>query len=94
MRKPATSLALAIANVVLLGLGYLDNWKHVLSSEHLPPKISLALGVISVVVIPFLVLLTVGFAIRDFVRVNTRWEAVLALFLSVPIGILYALTSF
>jgi hypothetical protein len=94
MKKLTTSLILACGNLVLVGLGYLDNWKHISVPEHLPRAISLWPGVISLVVIPFLVLATLGFAIRDLVRPGNRWQGILALVLSVPIGVMYSMTSF
>lgn len=94
MKTLTTSLVLACTNLVLVGLGYLDNWKHILLPEHLPRAISLLPGVISLVVIPFLALATVAFAIRDLVRPGNRWQGVIALVLSVPIGVMYSMTSF
>jgi hypothetical protein len=88
MKKIATSIILACANLALLGLGYLDDWKHVF--RHLPAIISILPLVIAFVVIPFLFLATVGFAIRDLSRRGSRWQAVLAFLLSVPIGIIYS----
>lgn len=94
MKKLSTSLILACGNLVLVGLGYLDNWKHISVPEHLPRAISLWPGVISLVVIPFLVLATLGFAIRDLVRPGNRWQGIVALVLSVPIGVMYSMTRF
>ena len=94
MTKLTTSLVLACANVVLVTVGYLNNWKHVLVPDRLPGELALLPGAVSLVVIPFLVLTTLGFAIRDLIRIDNRWQAVVALLLSVPIGVIYATTGF
>jgi hypothetical protein len=94
MKRLTTSLILACANLVLVGLGYLDNWKHISVPEHLPRAISLWPGVISLVVIPFLVLATLSFAIRDLVRPGNRWQGVLALVSAVPIAVIYSTARF
>jgi hypothetical protein len=88
MKKVATSIILACANLALLGLGYLDDWIDVY--RHLPAAISILPLVIAFVVIPFLFLATVCFAIRDLSRAGSRWQAVFAFILSVPIGIIYS----
>lgn len=90
MKRLTTSLILACTNLVFVGLGYLDNWKHILVPEHLPRAISTWPGVLSLVVIPFLVLATLGFAIRDVVRPGNRWQGVLALLLAAPIAVIYS----
>jgi hypothetical protein len=38
-------------------------------------------------IVPLLVLASVVFAIRDFSRPLTRWQAVTALVLTIPVGI-------
>ena len=85
----ANSVLLALGNVVLIALLYLGQWGHIRygSLENL-------VGVLPIVVVPFLVLVTLIFAARDLLRPQTRWQAVLALVLSVPIGVLYSLKSF
>jgi hypothetical protein len=93
MKKLTTSLVLAGANLVLLGVGYLDNWKHIVP-EHLPRAISAWPAAISLVVIPFLVLVTLGFAIRDLVRPGNRWQGALAVVLALPIGVIYSMARF
>lgn len=87
MKKIATSMILACANLSLLCIGYLDDWTHFLG--HLPSVISILPLVIAFVVIPFLLLATIVFAIKDFFRTTGRWQAVCALILSLPIGIIY-----
>lgn len=93
MKKLTTSLVLAWANLVLLGVGYLDNWKHIVP-EHLPRAISGWPAAISVVVIPFLVLATLGFAIRDLVRPGNRWQGLIALLSATPIAVIYSTARF
>ncbi len=93
MKKLTTSLVLACANLVLLGVGYLDNWKHIVP-EHLPRAISGWPAAISLVVIPFLVLVTLGFAIRDLVRPGNRWQGAIALLLAAPIAVIYSTARF
>jgi hypothetical protein len=88
MKKVATSIIVACANLALLGLGYLDDWIDVY--RHLPATISIFPMVIAFVVIPFLFLATVGFAIRDIFCRGKRWQAFLAILLSVPIGVIYS----
>lgn len=86
MKRITTSLFLACANFLLVGLGYLDDWKHILPER--PQAIWPA--VISFVVIPFLVLATSGFAIRDLVRPGHRWQGAIALLLAAPIAVIYS----
>jgi hypothetical protein len=88
-----TSLGLACANPMLLGVGYLDNREHIVP-EHLPRAISEWPAAISVVVIPFLALATLAFAIRDLVRPGNRWQGVIALLLFAPIAVIYWTVSF
>lgn len=90
MRKLATSLILASVNAVLVGSGYLMDWTH----TPLPQSLSLAAGVIALIVIPLLVLATIVFALRDLASVGSRLQAAVALALALPVGILYTLTSF
>ena len=88
MQKVATSIVLACANLALFGLGYLEDWKHL--SRHLPATISILPLVIAFVVIPFLFAATVLFSVRDLLRSGTRWQACLAIVLSIPVGIIYS----
>ena len=87
MKKVAISIIPACTNVALLGLGYLDETSHWLS--HVPSAISILPLVITFVVIPLLFLTTIVLAIRDLFRAVVRWQAVCALILSVPVGIVY-----
>jgi hypothetical protein len=93
MKRVATSIVLACANLVLVGLGYVlafvDSWKHVLPEE-LPAPISLLPGLIVFVVIPLLGLATVVIAIKDLFRAGTRWQAVIACILFIPVAIIYS----
>jgi hypothetical protein len=89
MKRLTTSTVLACANLVLVSFGYLDNWKHILIPEHLPRAISLWPEVVGFVVIPFLVLATLGLAIRDLFRPGVRGQAVIALILTGPIFYIY-----
>ena len=93
MKKLTTSVVLACANLVVVGVGYLDNWKHIVP-EHLPRAFSGWPGAISLVVIPFLVLATLGFAIRDLVRPGNRWQGALAVVLALPIAFIYTMPRF
>jgi len=93
MKKLTTSLVLAFVNLVLVGVGYLDSWKHILP-EHLPRATSVWPAAIALVVIPFLVLVTLGFAIRDLVRPGNRWQGALAVVLAAPIGVIYSMARF
>ena len=94
MKKLTTSLLLACFNLALLGLGFLDNWKHISLPGPLPRVFPSWPGVISLIVIPFLVLATLGFAIRDLVRPGNRWQGVLAVVLAIPVGIIYSIARF
>jgi len=87
MKKIATSILLACANVTLIGLGYLDDWLHFF--RHPPAVISILPLVIAFVVIPFLVLFTIVFAIRDLFRRSMRLQAVTGLLLAAPIFYIY-----
>lgn len=87
MKMLTTSLVLACANVLLIGMLFLGRWTHIRGLENLP-------GVISLVVVPSLVLATLGFAITDLVHPGSRWQGILALVLSVPIGVMYSMRSF
>jgi hypothetical protein len=57
--------------------------------KQLPYPILVWLGVTLPAVVPLLLLATVGFAIRDLFRRSTRWQAMVALALSILIGIIY-----
>jgi hypothetical protein len=85
MKKIAISMVFAITNLILIGVLLLGRWWHigVLPSALLP-----------LIIIPCLVLASVVFALRDILRPSTRWQAVLALMLSVPIAYIYFTTSF
>jgi len=89
MKKAATSVVLACANLVLFGLGYLDD-NCISLYRHLPQAISILPLVVAFVVIPLLFLATLGFAIRDLFRSGLSWHAIVAIVLCVPIGIVYS----
>ena len=44
--------------------------------------------ILGTAIVPLLILASVAFAIRDILRPSTRWQAALALILSVPIGVM------
>jgi len=87
MKTLAISLLLGCASLVLLGLGYLRWWTHMLFDS--PAKISIVPLAITYIAVPLLGLATVGFAIRDFFRPAFRWQAVIACVLFVPVAIAY-----
>jgi hypothetical protein len=81
MKRITTSIVLGCANLIGVGLEYLADSKH----KQLPYSILLTFSV----AFPFILFATIGFAIRDLIRPDTRWQAIIALALSIPIGIIY-----
>jgi hypothetical protein len=90
MKKLTTSLVLALLNLLLLSLGYLGQYmphflgRYIAPLENIPFVFALIV-VVYVSGIPFIVLATIIFAIRDILHPDTRLQALLALVLTVPI---------
>jgi hypothetical protein len=76
MKRLAMSQILACTNLVMVGAiwGVIDAWW---------------VTAIQRGIIPLLLLATVGCAIRELFRTKTRWHALSALMLSVPVSFLY-----
>ena len=89
MKQLTTSIILAAGNLVFLGLVFLGKWTHVGCCSLGSPA-----SVVGLVIVPFLVLASVAFAARDLFLPRARWQAVLALILSVPIGVMYFVMKF
>jgi hypothetical protein len=88
MKKVATSIVLACLSFIVVGLEYLADRTHIIPNQ-LPYFIVVWVGATLPAVFPLVLAATIGFAIRDLFRPDTRWQAVIALALSIPIGILY-----
>ena len=85
MRMPADSVILASANLAVLALFYLIGLiGSTVTGCCLLGVLDIVLGFL---VCPFLLALTIAYAIRDLVRKGTRWQAVIALVVSIPIAI-------
>jgi hypothetical protein len=79
MKKPADSVVLASANLVLIGIYLLGVWTHVGCCAMGGPA-----SVIGGVVVPVVLLISLPFLVRDLIRPHTRVQAVVALVLLIP----------
>ena len=84
MARIATSLMLALLNLLLLGAF----WSFV-ASNHADAAI-----LVQMVLVPSLLSATLLFVIRDFIKPSTRTQAFLAILLSIPSGLLVSLAKF
>ena len=86
---PADSLILASANLLLIGVLFVFDWI---------PTDCCMLGILAFfiwfVVVPFLFLTSLFFVIKDLVQRRARWQVVLALILSVAIGVMRFFTRY
>ncbi len=88
MKKVATSIVLACASLIVVGLEYLADRTHIFPGR-LPYSIAVWVGVVLPAVFPLILFATIGFAIRDLFCPDTRWQAMIALALSISVGVLY-----
>jgi len=94
MKKLTTSLVLALLNLLLFSSGYLGQYLPHFLGRYIArlgniPSVSALIVVVYISGIPFIVLATVIFAIRDLLHPGTRLQALLALVLTVPIVVWY-----
>lgn len=83
LRKPADSLILALANLAIVGAARLLWLTHIGCCMLGSPA-----NVLEWIVSPILLFFTVGYSLRDLFRQSSRLQAIFALVLSIPGGML------
>ena len=79
MKLPADSVLIAGANALLTGFVYFADWANI--NCCMVPELC---AVLVLVVIPGVLVISLFFLARDFIRAGARKQAALALVLSVP----------
>ncbi len=83
MKKPADSIILSIINLALLGLAWVGKLTHVGCCSIGQPA-----GILVLVIVPIVLLLTFVSIVKDVIRASTRVQAIFALLLSIPVGVM------
>jgi len=81
MKRPATALIIAVVNVLLVGAGIITDALHA----------KIPYGYVALPLAVALLLLTLGFALKDLLRKRDRNQAFVALGLTLPIIYIYFL---
>jgi len=79
MKRPASALVLALLNLLLVGIGIVTDRFHV----------TIPYGLAALPLVLALLLLTLGFALRDLLRKKDRSQVIVALGLTLPIIYIY-----
>lgn len=81
MKRPATSLTIACANVLLVGISFFQKMTRIGCCALGSPA-----NVIAMVIVPAVVLLTLVFIVKDLLQPSTRFQALFAVILFLPVA--------
>ena len=79
MKRPADSVILASADLILTGLAYMGVWLRIGCCSLGSPA-----SVLGMVVVPVVLLISLFFVVRDLIRPHTRVQGIVALVLLIP----------